>query len=351
MPVLLEPSSRRTSAKWPATAAAAAMAGETRWVRPPRPCRPSKLRLLVLGAALAGPRGYRGFMPRHMEQPAVAPFRTRRRGRCGPVPRPRPGPDLGRARDHQGPQPVADLPARQHDAATRRSSIRAVGAGADEHRVDRDVLDRGARGQAHVGERPPPELARRRVRERLGVGDPSADRHRLGGGRPPGDRRLQGSRVDDHGAIEPGAGVTAQLAPGRHRGVPGGAPRRVRPSLHVGDGGGVGGDHPGPAPALDGEVAEGHPLLHREVADRLPGILDDVPGGAGGADGAEHAQGHVLGGDPRRQRAVDPSPPWSAAGTGAGTGWPGRARPPRCRSPGRRLRRRHGWRCGSRRRR
>ena len=37
--------------KWPVTAAAAAMAGLTRWVRPPGPWRPSKLRLLVLADA------------------------------------------------------------------------------------------------------------------------------------------------------------------------------------------------------------------------------------------------------------------------------------------------------------
>ena len=37
----------RTSAKWPRIAAAAAIAGLTRCVRPPRPWRPSKLRLLV----------------------------------------------------------------------------------------------------------------------------------------------------------------------------------------------------------------------------------------------------------------------------------------------------------------
>ena len=36
------------STKWPFKAAAAAMAGLTRWVRPPLPRRPSKLRLLVL---------------------------------------------------------------------------------------------------------------------------------------------------------------------------------------------------------------------------------------------------------------------------------------------------------------
>src|SRR5262249_37963743 len=38
----------RTSIKCPATAVAAAICGLTRWVRPPGPCRPSKLRLLVL---------------------------------------------------------------------------------------------------------------------------------------------------------------------------------------------------------------------------------------------------------------------------------------------------------------
>ncbi len=39
--------SSRTSAMWPAMAAAAAMAGLIRWVRPPRPWRPSKLRFEV----------------------------------------------------------------------------------------------------------------------------------------------------------------------------------------------------------------------------------------------------------------------------------------------------------------
>src|SRR5690349_21637903 len=36
-----------TSTKWPAIAAAAAIAGLTRWVRPPAPCRPSKFRFEV----------------------------------------------------------------------------------------------------------------------------------------------------------------------------------------------------------------------------------------------------------------------------------------------------------------
>src|ERR1700678_49499 len=49
-------------------AAAAAMAGESKWVRPPRPWRPSKLGLEVLAQRSPGLR-MSGFMPRHMEQP------------------------------------------------------------------------------------------------------------------------------------------------------------------------------------------------------------------------------------------------------------------------------------------
>ena len=57
------------STKCPSIAAAAAIWGETRCERAPRPWRPSKLRFEVdatrsRGAAMSG------FMPRHIEQPA-----------------------------------------------------------------------------------------------------------------------------------------------------------------------------------------------------------------------------------------------------------------------------------------
>jgi hypothetical protein len=51
------------------TAVAAATAGDTRWVRPPLPCRPSKFRFDV--DALRSPgASVSGFMPRHIEHPA-----------------------------------------------------------------------------------------------------------------------------------------------------------------------------------------------------------------------------------------------------------------------------------------
>ena len=51
------------------TAAAAAISGLIRCVRPPRPWRPSKLRLEVEAQRSPGAR-MSGFMPRHIEQPA-----------------------------------------------------------------------------------------------------------------------------------------------------------------------------------------------------------------------------------------------------------------------------------------
>src|SRR3569833_535268 len=60
----------RASASLPAMAAAAAMTGLIRWVRPPAPWRPSKLRLLVLAHRSKDDR-MSGFMPRHRRRPAA----------------------------------------------------------------------------------------------------------------------------------------------------------------------------------------------------------------------------------------------------------------------------------------
>ena len=58
----------RTSASVPVMAAAAAMAGETRCVRPPLPWRPSKLRLEV-DAQRSWGSSLSGFIARHIEHP------------------------------------------------------------------------------------------------------------------------------------------------------------------------------------------------------------------------------------------------------------------------------------------
>src|SRR3989449_11265433 len=60
----------RTSPSRPATAAAAAIGGLIRWVRPPRPWRPSKLRFDVEAQRSPDWR-ISAFIPRHIEHPAL----------------------------------------------------------------------------------------------------------------------------------------------------------------------------------------------------------------------------------------------------------------------------------------
>src|ERR1051325_3654623 len=68
----LSRSRARTSVIRPVTAAAAAVSGDARNVRPPRPWRPSKLRLLVLTAYWPG-SGAAPFLAMHIEAPGPPP--------------------------------------------------------------------------------------------------------------------------------------------------------------------------------------------------------------------------------------------------------------------------------------
>ena len=109
----------------PRTAVAAATSGDTRWVRPPLPCRPSKLRLDV--DALRSPgASWSGFMPRHIEQPAErhsapAAVNTLSRPSCSAWKRTRIDPGTTSIRT-----PSATLRPSMISATARRSSIRPL---------------------------------------------------------------------------------------------------------------------------------------------------------------------------------------------------------------------------------
>ena len=66
--------------------------------------------------------------------------------------------------------------------------------------------------------------------------------------------------------------------------VPCCALRREAAAFEVGEGGLVGGDHAGARACFDAHVADRHAAFHGEGADGGAGVLDDVAGGAGGAD-------------------------------------------------------------------
>src|SRR6185436_12053794 len=115
----------RTSTKCPAIAAAAAIAGLTRCVRPPAPCRPSKLRFEV--EAQRSPGSSRSaFIARHIEQPGSRHSKpAARKTRSSPS---------SSACSFTSPEPGTTIactwPATRCplaiEAAARRSSIRAL---------------------------------------------------------------------------------------------------------------------------------------------------------------------------------------------------------------------------------
>ncbi|KAL1864509.1 hypothetical protein VTK73DRAFT_5835 [Phialemonium thermophilum] len=107
-------------------AAAAAMTGDMRWVRPWAPWRPSKLRLLVLAQRSLGDR-MSGFMPRHMLQPASRHSKPASRNtRSSPsasacfLTRPEPGTTMARMMLGATLRPLTTR------AAARRSSMREL---------------------------------------------------------------------------------------------------------------------------------------------------------------------------------------------------------------------------------
>src|SRR5690606_7132962 len=116
----------RTSTKWPAIAAAAAIAGLTRWVRPPIPWRPSKLRFDVDAQCSPAP-SLSAFIARHMEQPGSrhsmpASRKIRSRPSCSACSftRPEPGTTSACLMVPATLRPLAT------SAAARRSSIREL---------------------------------------------------------------------------------------------------------------------------------------------------------------------------------------------------------------------------------
>ena len=256
-------------------AVAAATSGLTRWVRPPLPCRPSKLRLDVEALRSPGAR-VSGFIPRHIEQPGQAPLR------------PGLGEDgvealglgleahLGRAGDDEHAHAVGDLVALDDRGGGPQVLDAAVGARADEDGVDPDVAQRRARPRG------PCRRARWRQTSRSpssakdsGSGTESRQRQALAGVGAPRDEGGQLGRVEVDLRVEDRVVVAAQGGPLGDGGVPVGTPRRVRAALEVVEGRLVGRDHAGAGAGLDRHVADRHPSLHRQGLDGVAAVLDD----------------------------------------------------------------------------
>src|SRR3954447_11301598 len=180
----------------------------------------------------------------------------------------------------------------------------SVGAGADEHAIERDVGDFLAALETHIAERGLGGTALVLIRDVLRLRHAPGHGNDLLGAGAPGDEWRQFRRVEPDLAIEVRALIRAQRVPVTHGLVPALALRRPRPVLEIGEGLLVRRDETGLGAALDRHVADGHASFHGQRADRFAGVFERVAGAAGGADLADDGKDDVLGGDALRQLAV-----------------------------------------------
>ncbi len=96
--------------------------------------------------------------------------------------------------------------------------------------------------------------------------------------------------------------------------------RRVGATAQEGERGRVRRHHAAATACLDRHVAERKPALDRQAADGGAGEFDGMTGGTVHADMGDDRERDVLGGDARRQRAIDrdPQPPGFALPDGLG---------------------------------
>ena len=212
----------------PRTAVAAATSGETRCVRPPLPCRPSKLRFEVDAQRSPG-ASWSGFMPRHIEQPAKRHSAPKSMNDLVEALGLGLEPHARGARDDHDAHAVGLLPALDDRRERAQVFDAAVRARAHEDGVDRDILQRRAGLQVHVLEGALGGGALVGVGEVGRVeGTTSRERDALAGVRAPGDERLERVRVEEHLGVVDRALVGGRVLPVGDGVVPVLALRRVR---------------------------------------------------------------------------------------------------------------------------
>ena len=227
-----------------------------------------------------------------------------------------------------------------------------VRARADEHAVDRDLGDRGARLERHVGQRPLGGCRGRPGRRAPpGPGRTPSTGATIAGVRPPGDLRRERAGVDLDLAVEDGVRVRRQrrqsssacshAAPPARRAYPRGRRRSCRRARS---------SRPARRPRSTCCRSSSGPSIDRPRTTGA-GVLDHVPDAAGDADLADRAEDRVLRGHAERQLAVEARRASSSAAAAAASASRARARPPTCRSRTRARRTRRASRCGCRRRR
>ena len=191
----------------------------------------------------------------------------------------------------------------------------AVGAGANEDLVDKNIVEPFARLQAHVGQRTLDGVAFVGVFFLVRVRHDAVDaEHHLGRGAP-GDLRDDLRCVELYHAVKLGTCVGLQRLPICNRLVPLRAAdklaayrvgaRRQQAAFEVLDGFLVHRHQARPCTGFNRHVAHRHPAFHRQRADGRAGKFDGVARAARRADFADHGQHDVFAGATFGQNTFD----------------------------------------------
>jgi hypothetical protein len=210
---------------------------------------------------------------------------------------------LCRAGDDERGDPWIDLAALDDRRGGAQVLDPRVRARADEHPVDADLFDPLSRPEIHVLERPLGGDPVARVVERGGIGHRAGDRDDHARVRPPGHLRDELREIDDDVAVVLRVRVARERAPVLDGRLPVGAARRELAPLEIRERRLVGRDQSRAGAPFDRHVADRHALLHRQRADRLAGVLDDVADAAVNAYPADRAEDEVLRREAARERA------------------------------------------------
>ncbi len=125
----------------------------------------------------------------------------------------------GPRHDH-GRHRIGDPSARGDSGGGAQILDPAVGAGADEHPVHRNLRDRRARREPHIVERPAHRPSLALARRILRIRDHAGHRHDILGARAPGHLRHDLGAVQPDLAVELRAIVGRKPPPRRHRVLP-----------------------------------------------------------------------------------------------------------------------------------
>ncbi len=211
--------------------------------------------------------------------------------------------DAAAARYHHGLDRISHLVSAYHIGRVSKILNPTVRARADKYAIHRNALDWRAGPEIHVLERKFGRLPLAGIGKICRIGHHRVDRGNLAGVGSPGHLRRDIIGMKNIDSIVFGSCVGRKTPPTRYRRfeVLGSkfSTSQIFKSRFVGR------NHASPCSRFDGHIANGHSLFHRQVANRLPGIFDDVSCPARRRDLADQVHDQIFSSHAARELAVN----------------------------------------------